>query len=133
MSATKALRAKLIADATVSGLVGTRIYPSEAPEGAPRPYVVYEVEDEDLGAQPNDKLTRMSLETRCVAGSYGEAEELAKALKDALHGFRGTVADVFFGGVFRRSNRDEHTPPERSQGRGTHERHSDWDVWYQDS
>lgn len=41
MSASKALRARLIADATMTGLVGNRIYPGRAPQKTAMPYIVY--------------------------------------------------------------------------------------------
>ena len=41
MSASKALRARLIDDATMTGYVGTRIYPGRAPQKPTMPYIVY--------------------------------------------------------------------------------------------
>jgi Protein of unknown function (DUF3168) len=41
MSLESEILALLSADATLANLVGTRIYPALAPQGAPLPYVVY--------------------------------------------------------------------------------------------
>ena len=35
-------RAKLLADAEIASLLGTKVYPSVAPEGTLSPFIVYE-------------------------------------------------------------------------------------------
>jgi hypothetical protein len=72
-------------DANVSALVGTRIYPERAPEGASAPFVVYSV----VSNQPSDSKTgapidEAQVELFSIAGTYGDTNKLADNVRSAL-------------------------------------------------
>lgn len=93
MTIQAALYAELTGDATVSGLVSTRIYPLYAPQAAALPYIVYQlISRETAYAHASATgLQRPRIQVRCVAATYDGAEALAAAVESALSGFNGTL------------------------------------------
>lgn len=85
-----ALFSKLSADAGVSGIAGTRIYPVEAPEGAALPHLVYtgagggrvRAMQADTGVQPR------RVQITAKAADFDTALALAEAVKAALKDWR---------------------------------------------
>ena len=76
----------LMADATLTGLISTRLYPHEAPQGTPAPYVVY---SQVSGSQTHthDGPTgnkRARFQFNVVGGSPASCEAVAEAIKGAL-------------------------------------------------
>lgn len=96
MSAAKAMRARLVSDATVIGLVGQRIYPGKAPQDTTLPYVVYHristTRTPTLGGPTNVPETRMQLDI--LAATQASAEQVANAVRSRLDGYTGTSASV---------------------------------------
>ena len=81
------LRAILVADPVVSGMVGTRAYQGRLPREPTFPAVVYQ-----MISRPQDGLTgivQARMQYTCMAESWREAAELADAVRCALHGYRG--------------------------------------------
>ena len=96
MSAAKAMRARLVSDATITGLVGTRVYPGKAPQDVTLPYVVYSrvstTRTPTLNGPTNVPETRIQLDV--IANSQASAEQVATALRNRLDGFTGVSASV---------------------------------------
>lgn len=73
-------------DATVSGYVGTKIYPSVAPKGTAAPYIVYKV----VSIIPQNHLTGESdmknkrVEINIYAKDYGDAQAIYAAVDVAV-------------------------------------------------
>ncbi len=112
----KAAYALLSADATVSGLVGTRIYPVQAPKNATVPYIVYVLDaaqNEIFTTKGTTGLVSDSLEVYCVATEYGSARTLSDAVASVLNGYAGTAGTQVIRGAFRRggSSTVEFVPP----------------------
>lgn len=92
MDLSDALYAHLITDVTVSGLVGTRIYPIARPQEAELPAVVYRL------AGTNREYTQQGWTGRSMpiyqmhvhASSYSSGRDVAVALTDALLRFAGS-------------------------------------------
>jgi hypothetical protein len=84
MSPGEAIRAVLIADPTVAGLVGARIYPSLMPQGPTLPAIVYqvisEVPESSLAGTSVGRLTASRLQIDCYATTYLAAHALADAV-----------------------------------------------------
>lgn len=85
---------KLLSErATVSDVVGTRIYPELAAEGALMPYIVYSVvsnsPSDTKGGTPIDEA---ELEVFSVAQSYSAANNLADKVRAALDRQNVTVS-----------------------------------------
>jgi hypothetical protein len=75
----------------VTALVGTRIYPHLAPEGAARPYIVQARTEGDNLATLSGRgvVDRVQLAIGCVAGDAVAAQNLSLAVRDALDGYNG--------------------------------------------
>jgi hypothetical protein len=81
------LRAILVADPVVSGMVGTRAHQGQLPQGPTFPAIVYQ-----MISRPQDGLTgivQARMQYTCMAESWREAADLADAVRCCLHGYRG--------------------------------------------
>ena len=81
------LRAILVADPVVSGMVGTRAYQGRLPRDPTFPAIVYQ-----MISRPQDGLTgivQARMQYTCMAESWREAADLADAVRCCLHGYRG--------------------------------------------
>jgi hypothetical protein len=78
-------------DATVAGLVSTRIFPQVAPDNAATPYIVYQVIGNDphntLAGAPNSE--QKTVQVGCISNTYSEAKDIAVACKAAINGANG--------------------------------------------
>ena len=87
------LRSALIANATVSGLVGSRIYPVLAPASASLPFVTWRrsgIEREQTLGNPMG-VPRVTVEFSIFGTTYNQARELADAMRLVLDGYGGTA------------------------------------------
>ena len=93
MSLEKAVRAVLIADGTVTGLVASRVYPQRRPQGTAVPAVVYsnvfQETNQALATQGGIKRTRLSIEV--IDNTYGDTKTLRNAVESALINYSGTT------------------------------------------
>lgn len=128
MSASKALRARLIADATMTGLVGNRIYPGRAPQKPTMPYIVYHristvrAATLDTG---NAKVPEVRIQCDVIASSQSEVETVLSRMRVVMDNFRGTSSGVTVLGV---SVDDEQDQPEFYEGSDTVFYHSSLDF-----
>ena len=89
------LRTYLLAQAPVSALIGTRIFPLRLPQGVTLPAVTYQrisgvpVISHD-GASD---LARARIQVDCWAASYAAMAGLAMAIRTALSGYRGPMGN----------------------------------------
>jgi hypothetical protein len=90
------LRAAMIADAGVNVLVGSRIYPHQAPASTPMPFVLWRRSginrEQTLG--PPMGVPRVSVEYTIFATTYYSARNVADAMRKALDGYGGTLDNV---------------------------------------
>lgn len=95
MSLETGLRAELVADATVNGLVKGRVYPEIMPQDASYPAISYQristVRTQFLTGI--DDFTQVRMQVDCWDDSYSGVKSLASAVKSALDGkyLLGTV------------------------------------------
>jgi hypothetical protein len=85
MKVGAAIYSLLVNDSAVSAVVGTRIYPELAEEGASAPYVVYSV----VSNTPSDTkdgtpIDEAQLEIFNVGNTYAAANDLADKVRAAL-------------------------------------------------
>jgi len=103
------LRAVLAADATLTGLVGTRIYPGVRPQGSALPAVVFlmisSLPDYHLGGPSGLESERVQID--CYGATYAAAMEVAAAVKAKLSGFSGDQGSTSFRAIFVEGERDE--------------------------
>lgn len=114
--ALETVRAALIADATVAGLVGTRISPPPRPQDSGEPAVVLQV----IGTEPEwhlrgqSDLDKVVLQIECHGTTYQQAKVLAAAVRAVLE---------LRGDVMTSEIREHESVTE------THQFTQDWDVW----
>ena len=98
MSLETGLRAALLADGTVSGLVGTRVYPEVMPHDVTYPAISYQrvstVRTQFLTGV--DDFTQVRLQVDCWASSYADAKSLANAVKSAIDGVRALDTETVY-------------------------------------
>lgn len=96
MTIGKAIYYLLSNDATVSGLVSTRIFPEVADQEQAMPYIVYNIRSND----PSDvqtgpsALDTASIEIACYSTSYTQVIDVASAVRLALDRVGGTYSGV---------------------------------------
>lgn len=85
MKVGAAIYSMLKDDSAVSALVGTRIYPELAEEGAATPYVVYSVvSNTPIDTKDSAPVDEAQLEVFSVADTYAAANDLADKVRAAL-------------------------------------------------
>jgi hypothetical protein len=102
----EAIRTLLLADATVAGLVATRVYSGVMPQRATFPLVTLQKIDKlsDLTMDGVRGRNRVRLQVDCWADSHDGLRALADAVngddsqstRGPLHGFAGAVGDERF-------------------------------------
>jgi hypothetical protein len=96
MNEGKAIYSILTSDSDVSAIVGTRVYPQIAAQGAAFPFVVYLIND----LTPSDTksgvstLDEVRYEVLAIAETYAEAADLNEKIRTALDRYTGTVAGI---------------------------------------
>ena len=135
----EAVYTRLSTDATVSGLVGTRIYPVLAPEGVALPYITYQriAVDHVESVAGSSGLANALVQVDCWAASYAGANALGEAVRLRMQGFRGTVGSQDIQAVLLSSDRDAPEDPVRIERGGVHGDEVgihgvqfDFDIWY---
>ena len=92
----EALRARLVADTAVAGMVGQRIYPLVAPAKAALPAIVYQ-RISGMRVATHDgpsELAHPRIQFACIGTTYAGAKNLANAVRVALDGYSGTSSEV---------------------------------------
>ncbi len=92
-----ALRARLIADGSVTAILGERIYPHMPTQSTAFPYVVVGRSQSDyhhkMGADSAATLREHDIQFAAYGTSeqYDSLKSLADEIRDSLNGFRGTI------------------------------------------
>lgn len=96
MSLETELRARLVADGTVAGLVGTRIYALILPQDPTLPAVTYQRISgprlQSLDGAAGRGMARIQIDS--WAGEYLDAQAVAAAIRGSLNGFIGDLATL---------------------------------------
>jgi hypothetical protein len=96
-----AIYSRLSQDATLIGLISGRVYPVIAPQGVASPYLVYlkvvEIATGTLCAQ--DPMVRDLFQFDSYAKTFKQSTLIAKAMRDSLIDFRGTVDDTYIASI----------------------------------
>jgi hypothetical protein len=104
----EALRTALAADATLTAITSSRIYPVVAPQGTAAAYVTYEKvtgnPHHDHGGSGNLRWARISY--MCHAPTYSQAKAMAAAIRTLLDGYRGTLSGVSIGSILSEEDAD---------------------------
>lgn len=127
MSIASDIRTFLLADATLGGLVGTRVYPVKLPQDPTVPAMTYQwiSGERHHAASGAVGLASPRIQFDCWAKTYLEAESMLEALRKRLDGFSGTAGASKIQGAFFETERDSYEDASRLYGRS-----ADFFVWY---
>jgi hypothetical protein len=131
----EALREKLLADATVSSLLGSRLYPLQAPQNEPYPFALYARASwrQEMALAGPVNLKHASIRLSVYAASYASLKACVRAVEDDLQGYRGTLdGSVFAHYVGVSGGGDAVLPPQKAEEIGPCEHGLDIDVHYSD-
>jgi hypothetical protein len=94
-------------DVTMSGLIGTRLYPNFIPQDATLPACAYQVISSPRAYthQGQSEVAMVRMQVTITAASYNAAKGIGAALRGLLSGFCGTVGsgcdfEVYVFGIF---------------------------------
>lgn len=123
-----ALRARLIAAAPVTAIVGTRVYWTKAADAAALPYIRMQTVSDERGADLDDyeiaRETRVQVD--CFAADYATARALSEAVIAATNG-PATVSGVLMGRTVAEGPRDL---GEDVTGKFVHQLSTDLLIWH---
>ena len=127
MSIASSLRAKVLEDATVSGLIGSRMYPNHAPQNPTYPLLVYRRREtrRDYSMDGPTELVMSLYEFVAYSSDYGEAWETMNAVISHMDQFRGSSGGVTYTHclwVFDRDDYDDKIEKHMAVAR--------IDIWY---
>lgn len=121
------LRAFLLADGTIAGLLGNpaRLHQNTVPQEDAYPYAWYALSDtedfEDLLDSPAGALPfRVFFDLEAVSSDLDQAIALKKALRARLHNFRGSFGDQTVQAVFARDQGEDYISRNSSGDEGIH-------------
>ena len=101
MNEGKAIYTILTEDAGVSAVVGSRVYPQVAAQGAAFPFVVYVLQDNTPSDTKSGVSTLDEVRYDIIVASenYAEASDLTEKIRTALDRYSGTVAGVVIDSI----------------------------------
>lgn len=87
------IRTFILADATVTSLIGTRMYPLTVPQNGTMPAVTYQVISGSRGYvfRAPAGMARHRIQFDCYATTYTSAESVAAAIRNRLSGYMGNA------------------------------------------
>lgn len=128
MSFESDLHAALTSEATISALIGSRLYPLTLVQGAASPAIVYQrvsdQSEEDLDGAV--RLEGVRIQFDIYASTYPETITVRGALQDFLQGYKGTMGSTRIESCHYLDDSDSHEP-EMQLFRSS----IDFEIWYQ--
>ena len=81
-------------DPTISGMIGTRVYPILLPESPTLPAITYQVTRGNGDPTfETSGLIKLYMQFDCWGKTYSDAAQLRKALVKLLNGYQGVLSD----------------------------------------
>ena len=130
MSIASDLRTFLLADATLGGLIGTRLYPLKLPQDPTVPAMTFQwISGQRAHAADGAVgLASPRVQFDCWAETYLEVESVFEALRKRLDGFRGTAGASRVQGAFFETERDDYEDEAR-----LYRRSADFFIWHEEA
>ena len=130
----EALKAKLIADATILGLVSTRVYPGIIPQSGTMPCIMYR---QIFGGRDHvmagaSGLVHSTYEIICVADTYAEAKSVSEAVRSELDGYNGTASGVVIQDISLIDEEDMPNIEDESEKLRKHRKQLTFTIWYKE-
>ena len=123
---------RLTGDATITGLVGTKIYPGGAPQGIALPYVTYKrVSTDPVYTITGDNgLNDATYQIDAWSQTYSEAVSIADAIRARLEGWQDVSGTPKFYGTRVVEEDDIVASPVGGSDRFNYARSLDVAIWY---
>ena len=101
MTLEEALWSYLQADSGVTGLIGTSLFPNDAPPGQAAPYVCYERTDtiRPASLQQDARQPTADIDLHCYGTNKANASAIAKAVRESEGGLGGPAQLTEFRGL----------------------------------
>jgi len=124
------LRTLILADTTVSGLIGARMYPVILPQAAVMPALTYQyiTGDSVLSNDGPTGLEHPFFQVDAWGETYASMNALFEAVRILLNGFQGDAGGVSVQGIFLARKRDLYD----DQGK-LYRRVADYGIWNEES
>ena len=107
------LVAKIVSDATISALIGSRCFVNKAPQTAKLPYVIVTQLDSEeyitLDATTSN-LRNITVDIDCKGRTFVEWESLTNAVKALLKDYSGAAGSYVIGASFFNSEAHDYEP-----------------------
>lgn len=117
------LRQFIVADATVSGIVGDRVSYNHVPQADDVPYVFFQlsgtVDDDGIGDAAGAP-TRFQYDLECWAADPFTARTLGLRVQAILNKYTGTLGDQTVQAIFAQSANDNYVPKAVPADEGYH-------------
>lgn len=118
----------MLGNATITALIGERLYPNVAPQDAATPTLVYQLIDTQHVASRSgsSNLARSLFQFTCAAETYAETKALADAVRGAWKDYRNQdILDLRIDGALITNDLDEY-----SEAHATHVVRLDVAIWH---
>ena len=96
MSLATDVKAFMVADAAVNGVVSGRVHYNWIPQNSPRPHIWFQrsEREEALTMDNVGGLVRTTFDVECNSTSLSEAHDLADKVNDLFHGHSGPIVNT---------------------------------------
>lgn len=133
-----ALRDYLISDASISGVIGERIFPLFAPQGVGLPLLIWVVNGANRNPRHNGGMVQSFLDLEIHVDAqrgYGNARDLANRIRLRLDEFKGEMSDRDFDirGIILDDQDEQYMPPTDGSGAGVIVMAMEFTVWYRET
>lgn len=124
------LRTFMLADATIAGLVGTRVYPNILPQSPTVPAISYQFISgtDDVTTDGPSGLANPTIQIDCWATTYAAMDGLFQAVRKRINGYSGLAGTIAVHGVFLVRKRDLYDNDTK-----LHRRTADWSIWHEEA
>lgn len=129
------LRSALAANATVAGLIGTRIYPVLAPASASLPLVTWRrssIQREQTLSAPMG-MPRVTVEYSIYGTTYENAREIADAMRVVLDGYGGVSGTTQVNQTSLENESDDFVTLAGADLPPVYQITQTYDVWWQEN
>lgn len=129
------LRSALVANGTVSGLIGSRVYPVLAPATASLPLVTWRrtgIQREQTFNAPMG-VPRVTVEFSIYGTTYEQAREVADAMRVCLDGYGGTADNTEVKQTSLETESDDFVTLAGADMPPVYQITQTYDVWWQET
>ena len=128
------LRAFLIAEPTVNALIGAKIYPDNAPQGAALPYVTYfrASGPRVRSLKGPSGLSHPRIQLDVLAASRASAKAIASAIRNLVDGYRGAMGSLTVQTIRVENDMDFSEDPEHAGEQTIYGVSLDAIIWFEE-